>query len=275
MPNLAVWHPQLVHFVIALGLVGVALRLLSLVLRPAWLSSAAAALLILSAAVAVPAVKSGDDAHGPAERIPGALSAVQDHEHWGERTRNVLLLVAGLEVLVLIAGARPAGRVLRVVAGLGGIAAGYCVYRTADLGGELVYRFAGGIGTRSGDPADLDRLLVAGLFHAARNDREQGRGADAARLIDELALRRPADTVVRVLAIESKLRDRQDPQGALADLAAFGLPEGHRLTARLGLLRAEAFGALGQPDSARAVLTALAAKFPNNQGVRTALERLP
>jgi len=38
MPNLAVWHPQLVHFVIALGLVGVVLRLLSLLLRSAWLS---------------------------------------------------------------------------------------------------------------------------------------------------------------------------------------------------------------------------------------------
>ena len=40
MPNLAVWHPQLVHFVIALGLVGVVLRLLSLLLRSAWLSPA-------------------------------------------------------------------------------------------------------------------------------------------------------------------------------------------------------------------------------------------
>ena len=274
MPDIASWHPQTVHFVIALGLVGIGLRLGSLVLRWSWLNPAAAALIILSAGASVLAAKSGDQAHGPAERIPGARQAVQDHEHWGERTRNVLLGLAGLELLGLLLAGRRLERPLRVFAAAGGLLAGYCIYRSGDLGGHLVYQYAGGIGTRSGDPADVDRLLVAGLFHASRVDRDSGRPEAAARLIDELARRLPADTAVRFLAIESKLRDRRDAEGALTDLGGLPVPADGRFAARHGLLTAEALVAAGRVDSARVVLIALAQRFPANQAVKTALERL-
>ena len=274
MPDIASWHPQLVHFVIALGLVGIALRLASLGLRWSWLNPAAAALILLSAGTSVLAAKSGDQAHGPAERIPGAREAVQEHEHWGERTRNVLLGLAGLELLGLLLAGRRLERPVRVLAAAGGLVAGYCIYRSSDLGGHLVYQYAGGIGTRSGDPADLDRLLVAGLFHASRLDRDSGRAESAARLVDELARRLPGDTTVRFLAIESRLRDRKDAEGALAELTGQHLPPDNRFVTRHGLLTAEALVALGRVDSARVVLTALAQRFPENQGVKTALERL-
>jgi len=274
MPDIGSLHPQVVHFVIALGLVGVLLRLLSLVARAAWLSPAAASLIILSAGASVVAAKSGTDAHENAERIPGVRVAVQTHEEWGERTRNVLLGLAGLEILALLLASRPAGRPLRFVAAAGGLAAAFCIWKVGDLGGDIVYEYAGGVGTRSGDPADIDRLLVAGLFYAARLDRDSGRAEDAARLVDELARREPEDTAIRFLAIESKLRDRKDPAGALADLAQFQLPPDSRLATRHGLLTAQALVASGQVDSARVVLSGLQQRFPQNQAIKSALDKL-
>ena len=274
MPDLAPLHPQVVHFVIALGLVGVLLRLLSLVFKPAWLTPAATALLVLCAGAAVVAAQSGTDAHEAAERIPGVRAAVQDHEHWGERTRNVLLGVAALELLALGFSSRRAGPALRALAAAGGIVAAYCIVRVGDLGGDIVYEYAGGVGTRSGDPEDIDHLLVAGLFYAARLDRDSGRAESAARMVDELARRRPADTTIRFLTIESKLRDRNDPAGALADLARLQLPPDNRYAARHGLLTAQALVASGQVDSARVILTALAQRYPENPAIKSALEKL-
>jgi hypothetical protein len=46
------------------------------------------------------------------------------------------------------------------------------------------------------------------------------------------------------------------------------------VASRHGSLLAQALVAAGQPDSARAVLTALAQRFPQNQGIKTALENL-
>ncbi len=59
-------------------------------------------LLLLGTGAAVIAVQSGGDAHGPVERVPGARDMVEEHEEWGERTRNVFFLVVALELLALI-----------------------------------------------------------------------------------------------------------------------------------------------------------------------------
>lgn len=275
MPNLATLHPQVVHFVIALGLLGVALRIISLLWQKSWLNPAAATLLILGALAAVLGQQSGMDAHGVPERIPGAREAVMEHEEWGKRSRNVLLVVAGLEILGLIFASKRAGRPIRFVSAAVGIVAAFCIYEAAEHGGHLVYSYAGGVGTRSGDPEDVTRLLVAGLYHEARIGRDSGRAEDAARLTDELLRQRPDDPTVRFLAIESKIRDRKDPQGALNDLALLRVPpEDARLTARHGLLTAQALVAAGMTDSARTVLTALSQRFPQNQGVKNALAGL-
>jgi uncharacterized membrane protein len=274
MPDIGPLHPQIVHFVIALGLVGVLLRLLSLAARTSWLSPAAATLIILAAGASVLASKSGDLTHDNAERIPGARLAVQKHELWGHRTRNVLLGVAGLEILALLFASKSAGRPLRFVAAAGGLAAGFCIFMVGDLGGDVVYEYAGGIGTRSGDPGDLDHLLVAGLFYAARKDRDSGRAEDAARMTEELGHRLPLDTTVRFLLIESKLRDRKDAPGALADLDQLKLPAESRYTTRHGLLTAQALVAAGRVDSARVLLTALAQRFPQSTAIKAALDKL-
>lgn len=276
MPNIGVFHPHIVHFVIALGFLGIALRVLSLLGRGAWLNPAAAVLILVAAGAGVAAAKSGTDTHAVAERIPGARESVQKHEELGNRTRTLLLALGGLEVVGLFLASRRSGRVVRgLSAGLGLVVAFY-IYETAEHGGEIVYQHAGGVGTRSGDPADVQNLLVAALFHNARLARDSGHAEDAARLTEELARLRPDDPTVQFLAVESRLQDRHDAEGALTSLAGIRVPaDDPRLTTRHGILTAEALVAAGRADSAKALLTGLAQRFPQSQGVKDALAKLP
>jgi uncharacterized membrane protein len=277
MPNLASFHPQIVHFVVALLAVGIALRWLSLTGKVPFAGPAAATLLLLGTLAAVLAVHSGMEAHGPVERIPGVRAAVQAHEDWGHRTRNVFLGVAALEILGLVlARARPTlKRWAEIGSAIVGLAGGFALYEAGEHGGELVYSYAGGVGLRSGDTTDIQRLLVAGLYEQALVDRAQHRSAQAADLIEELARRAPNDTTVLLLRIESQLVDRQDPQGALAALQQLALPaDNPRLRAQAGMLTADALVAAGRPDSARAVLRALVAELPMSQRLKDRLTQL-
>jgi hypothetical protein len=62
---------------------------------------------------------------------------------------------------------------------------------------------------------------------------------------------------------ESLLRDRQDPQSASMALIALAVPEDNeRLLLRKGILQGEVLAALGERDSARAVLQELQRRFP-------------
>jgi uncharacterized membrane protein len=152
MPNIGAYHPIIVHFAIALLILGVIFRWVSLIGRAPFTGPAAATLLILGAATAYLAVHSGLDAHGPVERIPGVRQAVMDHEDAGKWARNVFLVVALLEIAALFAKKRSV-QIARValwgsaVVGIFGVAA---IVKTADRGGDLVYSYAGGVGIRSG-----------------------------------------------------------------------------------------------------------------------------
>src|SRR5438045_7547680 len=103
MPNLAVYHPIIVHCAIALLIVGGIFRCISLTGRAPFAGPAAATLLIVGTTMAVLAVRSGQDAHGPVERIPGVRQAVAEHEEAGEWARDVFLVVALLEIAALVA----------------------------------------------------------------------------------------------------------------------------------------------------------------------------
>src|SRR5437762_1818802 len=104
--------------------------------------------------------------------------------------------------------------------GIAGVAA---IVKAADRGGDLVYSYAGGVGTRSGDTADVTRLYLAGLYQAAQQARAQHDSAHAAELFVQLERQFPNDTTVRLLAIESLVRDRHDSRTALAALARFSI----------------------------------------------------
>src|SRR5579871_4788393 len=100
MPNLAYYHPLIVHFVIAGTLIGIFFRWISLTGKLTWTNGAATALIVIGAVASWFAVMSGDDAHGVAQRIPGATQAVQLHEAAGHVARNVLSLLAAIELAV-------------------------------------------------------------------------------------------------------------------------------------------------------------------------------
>ena len=273
-PDIGVFHPQIVHFVIALLMVGVVFRLISLTGKAQFTGAAALTLILIGTGASVLAVKSGEDAHGPAERVPGARDAVVEHEEWGERTRNLFLVVAALELLALGLSDRRRRAVL-VASGVVGLGGMFVLYETAEHGGELVYQYAGGVGVRSGDPNDLSRLLLAGLYHNAVLDRSEGRPVDAARLIEEMSRRFPDDRAIALLVIESLILDRENGEAALEALARFTVPEGdRRLRLQAGLLAADALQLTERTDSAQTTLEALLQDFPSNQRIENKLAEL-
>ncbi|HVQ16601.1 MAG TPA: tetratricopeptide repeat protein [Vicinamibacterales bacterium] len=257
-------HPQVVHFTIVLAIVGVAFRLMSLLGKPAFASPAATTLLLLAAASSVVSVRSGTAAHGPVERAPGARPAVMEHEEWGERTQTALLIVGGLEIVGLVLRGSPQVRLVHLLASLAGLAAVVCVYEAGEHGGELVYGYAGGVGIRSGDPKDVERLLLAGYYHQALAERNSGHFDQAAELLSAAAARFPADPEVQMLAADSLLRDRKNSQGALDALAKVTLPPGNRFMAfQHATLQADAYEALGRKDAAASALESVLKTFPN------------
>ena len=276
MLHIAAFHPQIVHFVVALTVVGALLRWISLTGKLAFTRPAAATLLILGAGAAVAAVESGSQAHERAERIPGVRSAVQAHEDAGEWARDALLVVAGLEIAGLALSRRAAWRRwAEVASGVACLAAVGAVYEAADRGGDLVYSYVGGPGLRTGDTADVHRLLTAGLYEEAMLARNAHRSAEADSLISELARRDPASVEVQLVAAQSLMTDRKDPRAALAALDRIAVPDTEPFTKmRVAFARADVYAAAGMKDSARAVLEGLAKQFPDNPRIRQRVERL-
>jgi len=257
-------HPLVVHFTIALAVIGVAFRLISLFGRPAFVSPAATTLLILAAVSSIVSAQSGAAAHGPVERVPGARPAVVEHEEWGERARNMLLIVGVIELAALALRRSPKASVVRGLAAVAGLAGVFAVFQAARHGGDLVYNYAGGVGLRTGDPKDVERLLLAGLYHQALADRAAGRPQQAAELVATAVKRFPTDIEVNFLAAESMLLDQKNPLGTLATLARVHVPTDNRiLSMRLATLQADAFEAAGEKDEAMQTLQRVLERFPN------------
>jgi len=279
VPNIGAFHPQIVHFVVVLLFIGVAFRLLSFVIRHPFVNQAAILCLLAGTIAAILAVQSGTDAHGPVERIPGVRSAVIEHEELGEKTRNVFLGVAALELIALALTRKPnTVRFVRWVQGgsaLVGLVGAVVLYEAAEHGGDLVYSYAGGPGVRSGKTEDIQRLLVAGLFNESRILRQAGRPEESARLIEEMVRQAQQNAEVRLLRVESLILDRRDARSALVAADSIAIePRDTRLLARKANLKADAFLALGQTDSARAVLGAAAAAMPQNARLKARLDSI-
>jgi len=273
-PSLAAFHPQVVHFVVGILIVGVLFRVVALTGRFRWTGPAATTLLVIGGCAAWVAAKSGTAAHGPVERIPGAREAVQAHEEWGERTRNVFVGVAALELVALALGTGLA-RTVRAVSALAGLAGVAVLYEAAEHGGELVYAYAGGVGIRSGNPEDVGNLLVAGLYNEAQIQRKAGKGEDANRLMQMLADRKPGDVNARMLWAESLLLDRKDPAATLAVLDSIAVrPDDARLRPRRDMLAADALRQAGRTDSARVLLQSAATQFPANPRIKAKLDSI-
>lgn len=272
---MAALHPQVVHFTIALAVVGVLFRFVSLLRRPAFASPAATTLLLLAALASVVSVQSGEVARDQVERIPGAAAAVAVHEGWGEWARNALILLGAVELVGLAFQRGSKARTVNAAAAVVGVAALLCVFEAGEHGGELVYGYAGGVGTRSGDTKDVERLMVAGLYNQAMQDRKQGNGPAAAELLALAAKRLPSDVEVRLLAAESLLVDGGNPQGALEAYSAIEVTPGdRRLRTRRAMLQADAFLASNQKDAAIAVLQPIVEAFPDQVRVKQRVDEL-
>ncbi|HET7553591.1 MAG TPA: DUF2231 domain-containing protein [Gemmatimonadaceae bacterium] len=268
MPEIASFHPQLVHFVVALLIVGVLARVMSLIPLPGritFVGAMAATLIFLGTIASVLAVRSGLEAHEAVEGIPGIRPVVSEHEEDGERTRNIFLVVSLVEIGILAFATRKPGvaKGLRVLSAVVGVVGVVFLFETAEHGGEIVYGYSGGPGLRTGDSSDVRRLLVSGLYNNAILDRRTGNSEAAATRIEELQRMLPADTSVRLLRVQSLVRDRKDPAAALAALDSLAVaPSNRRLYMQKRMLQAEALDLAGQRDSARAVLTTLKKEIP-------------
>jgi uncharacterized membrane protein len=259
--NLAPLHPQVVHFTIVLTIIGALFRAVSLLGRPSFASPAAATLLLMAALSSFVSTRSGAAAHGPVERVPGARSAVEEHEEWGERTETALYILGAIELVGLAMRKRPQVRIVHAVAAIASLVCVAFVYETGEHGGKLVYSYAGGVGIRTGDERDIERLLLTGYYQQAMADRKAGRSQSAAQLISDAAQRYGSDPEIKLVAAESMLLDQKNPQAAIDALAAIEPPPALRI--RRGMLQADAFVAMGQQDAAVAVLQALVSQTPN------------
>ena len=269
------YHPQLVHFAIALLAIGVVFRTVSLAGWPLFVGPAAAVLLFAGTIAAGLSVQSGTAAHGPVERTPGLRAAVTEHEEWGIRTRNVFYGVSLIELIGLALWRSPRRRLAYAASTLVGIAGLASLYETSEHGGKLVYAYAGGVGIRSGDPADVDRLLLTGLYQEALIERKAGRADEAARLLALAADRHPGDLEVQLASAESLLVDRKDARAAIDALRAISPPQNSRpLRIRHGLLTADALEAAGQREGAAAVVQALVTAYPDVPRLKQRLDSL-
>jgi hypothetical protein len=274
-------------------MLGLPLYWLGFLRRPAFFRPMATVLLLVGTVAAFVAVKSGVDAHGPAERLPDTRDLVVHHEELGELTRNIFAGVLLLELAALAlawkaggkaessldvelgsvadAGAstkRFAATALRVIAGVAWAVGAFQLYETAEHGGELVYEYAGGVGYRSGDTEDLGRLLRAGLYAQSRVDREEGRPEEAARLVEEMAARFPESLEVQLLGVESLILDRQDGRAAVDALAGIHAPQDNpRMAFRRQTSLFDAYMLLAMPDSALMALDAVPEQYRENRQV--------
>jgi uncharacterized membrane protein len=275
MPNIAAFHPQIVHFVVALLIVGVVMRVVSLTGRLRFTVPAAFTLILIGTIAAWFAVRSGTEAHGPVERIPGARDLVIHHEEKGKLALNIFYVVALLEIVAFFMTRREAlvkkaywVFVASAAVGLFGL---LHLYETAEHGGELVYSYGGGPGLRTGNPGDNERLLLAGLYNQAMADRAAGRGPAAAELVTMMARRYPLDTTVQILNAESLLLDAKKPTDALTAINMVDIPKSDaRLSARVATLKADIYLAMGDKEMAKRALSDAIAGLPQGatQGTR-------
>ena len=148
-------HPAIVHFPIVLIFLGTLLSVFSLLTKRAALPQYTALVLVLAAISAQFAVITGDDQEKQiTSRAPETKSVIEEHAHWGELTRTVLMVTAGFAlVTVLFHRSKGLRKGLAFVTMLGAIGASYCVIEAADRGAGMVYHQGLGIQPETAKPS--------------------------------------------------------------------------------------------------------------------------
>ncbi len=136
-------HPMLVHFPIALLILGFLAELVALALKKKFFADAAFLLLITGALGAVAAVLSGSYAAGGLEEAGTLKQAVETHEGAAELAMWLAVIAAAFRTaLVLIRKYTGSLRYLSAVLFLVAVLA---VARAGYYGGELVFKHAAGV----------------------------------------------------------------------------------------------------------------------------------
>jgi uncharacterized membrane protein len=150
-------HPALVHFPIALILVGAVVAVAAVFIGRRVLPPLSAGLLAAAALGTVAAAWTG----GQEEEMAGELAsqaeqALDAHEDWGIATRNAALIAAVLAVGAAAARRLPRfSRGLSVLAAAAALWASVCVAQAGHYGGQLVYRH--GVGVNAADATESAR----------------------------------------------------------------------------------------------------------------------
>jgi uncharacterized membrane protein len=143
MPDLTHIHPMIVHFPIALLIVGFLLEAVDLILKKKYLSDAAFLLLIFGAIGAVAAVISGSYAAGGIEEAGPLKHAVETHEGAAELAMWLTIVAAGVR-LSLVFAKKYVGA-FRIIFLVFFFVAVLAVARAGYYGGELVFKHAAGV----------------------------------------------------------------------------------------------------------------------------------
>jgi uncharacterized membrane protein len=164
-------HPAIVHFPIVLILIGTAAAVAAVFLRRWHLPWFAAGLLAAGAAGAFAATWTG----GAAAELVGELSPVaekllDEHEDWGELTRDFALVAAVLTIIAASIARFPrAARTVAVVGALMALVASACVMVTGHYGGQMVYKHGVGINITAGQ---AESALPTGSLPSKEADQE-------------------------------------------------------------------------------------------------------
>ena len=126
-------HPAVVHFPIALGVVGALFALLYLFIRKEWLRWFAPILLTIALLGAVAAYFSGQSGADRAEALKVPEAAIQEHEE------GSLYAMGALALAALLSWATHSKRRGEWLAAILAVIAAAAVLRTAHLGGVLVF----------------------------------------------------------------------------------------------------------------------------------------
>jgi predicted negative regulator of RcsB-dependent stress response len=118
-------------------------------------------------------------------------------------------------------------------------------------------------------------MLLAALYNQSRVDRREKRLDKSAALMREMISRWPNDTAVRFLWVESLLLDAKDYPAALRAADSISVADTDaRWRPRKANLKADAFLAMNNRDSARAVLAQASTALPANARIKARLDSL-
>jgi|SRR5882724_11495222 len=136
-------HPVIVHFPIAILILGLFLDLAALLSRREWISRAALVLLVVGALASVVAVRSGSEQATEIARPPALDGPLEEHAESGKLTMVFFLALAATRGA--LARFRKLSPTIHAATFAAWIVGAILLARTGYFGGQLVYRHGAGV----------------------------------------------------------------------------------------------------------------------------------